>query len=49
MWFSYLRIDVRAGKLRDDLAVSTRPGVAPSLRWAGVDNPAARLAALTGS
>jgi hypothetical protein len=49
MWFSYLRIDVPAGKLRDDLAVSTRAGVAPSPRWAGVINPAARLAGLIGS
>jgi hypothetical protein len=35
MWLSYLRVDVPAGTLRYDLAVSTRAGVAPSLRWAG--------------
>ena len=36
MWFTYLKLDVPAGQLRYDLAVSTRAGSVPSLTDAGV-------------
>ena len=42
MWFTYLKLDVPAGKLRYDLAVSTRPDAVPSLTAAGVSARAAR-------
>ncbi|HLM64812.1 MAG TPA: DUF2330 domain-containing protein [Acidimicrobiales bacterium] len=41
MWLSYLQLDAPAGELDYDLAVSTTPGVEPSLADAGVDEPAA--------
>jgi uncharacterized protein DUF2330 len=37
MWLSYLTVDSPAAELDYDLAVSTRPGVTPSLVDAGVD------------
>ncbi|HET9729065.1 MAG TPA: DUF2330 domain-containing protein [Acidimicrobiia bacterium] len=37
MWFRYLRLDVPAGQLDYDLAVSDGPGQLPSLRAVGVD------------
>jgi hypothetical protein len=37
MWLSYLQLDAPADELDYDLAVSTRPGVAPSLADAGVE------------
>lgn len=39
MWLTYLRVNTPAGKLDYDLAVSTRPGVAPSARMVGVWTP----------
>ena len=36
MWLSYLTLDAPAAELDYDLAVSTRPGVTPSLVDAGV-------------
>jgi hypothetical protein len=41
MWLSYLTVDSPAAELDYDLAVSTRPGVTPSLVDAGVDGPEA--------
>jgi hypothetical protein len=41
MWLSYLQLDAPAGELDYDLAVSTTPGVEPSLVDAGVEEPAA--------
>ena len=37
MWLSYLTLDAPAGDLAYDLAVSTTPGVEPSLVDAGVE------------
>jgi hypothetical protein len=42
MWFTYLKLDVPAGQLDYDLAISTQPGAVPSLRAAGVTATAAR-------
>jgi hypothetical protein len=42
MWFTYLKLDVPAGQLDYDLAVSTEPGAVPSLKAAGVSASAAR-------
>ena len=39
MWFTYLRVDTPAQNLDYDLAVSTRDGVAPSARMAGIGVP----------
>lgn len=36
MWLSYLRVEAPAGDLRYDLAMSTRPSVAPTLADAGI-------------
>jgi hypothetical protein len=36
MWFTFLRLDVPAGQLGYDLAVSTKPDAVPSLTAAGV-------------
>jgi len=36
MWFTFLRLDVPAGDLDYDLAISTKPGAVPSLTDAGV-------------
>jgi Uncharacterized protein conserved in bacteria (DUF2330) len=41
MWLSYLTVDAPAAELDYDLAVSTRPGVTPSLADAGVSAPEA--------
>jgi hypothetical protein len=41
MWFTYLKLDVPAGQLDYDLAISTQPGAVPSLRAAGVTASAA--------
>jgi Uncharacterized protein conserved in bacteria (DUF2330) len=41
MWLSYLTLEAPAEELDYDLAVSTRPGVTPSLTDAGVDEPEA--------
>ena len=41
MWFTYLKLDVPAGQLDYDLAVSTKPGSVPSLTAAGVSASAA--------
>jgi hypothetical protein len=41
MWLSYLQLDAPAAELDYDLAVSTRPGVTPSLADAGVGEPEA--------
>jgi hypothetical protein len=40
MWLSYLTLDAPAGDLDYDLAVSTRPGVAPAAADAGVERAA---------
>ena len=42
MWFTFLKLDVAAGALDYDLAVSTRPGAVPSLTAAGVTASQAR-------
>ena len=42
MWFTFLRLDVPAGDLGYDLAISTRPGAVPSLTDAGVTAAKAR-------
>ena len=42
MWFTFLKLDVAAGVLDYDLAVSTRPGAVPSLTAAGVTASQAR-------
>jgi hypothetical protein len=42
MWFTFLRLDVPAGDLDYDLAISTRPGAVPSLTDAGVTASDAR-------
>jgi hypothetical protein len=42
MWFTYLKLDVPAGRLDYDLAISTQPGAVPSLKAAGVSASAAR-------
>ena len=42
MWFTYLKLDVPAGELDYDLAISTKPGAVPSLKAAGVSASAAR-------
>src|SRR5262249_55461233 len=42
MWFTYLKLDVPAGQLHYDLAVSTKPGAVPSLTAAGVTAAEAR-------
>jgi hypothetical protein len=42
MWFTFLRLDVPAGELDYDLAISTKPGAVPSLRDAGVTATEAR-------
>ena len=42
MWFTYLKLDVPAGELDYDLAISTKPGAVPSLKAAGVNASAAR-------
>ncbi len=42
MWFTFLRLDVAAGDLDYDLAVSTQPGAVPSLTDAGVTAARAR-------
>ena len=42
MWFTFLRLDVPAGDLDYDLAISTRPGAVPSLTDAGVTAAEAR-------
>jgi Uncharacterized protein conserved in bacteria (DUF2330) len=41
MWLSYLTVDAPAEELDYDLAVSSRPGVTPSLADAGVGEPEA--------
>jgi len=41
MWFTYLKLDVPAGQLDYDLAISVQPGAVPSLRAAGVTASAA--------
>jgi hypothetical protein len=43
MWFTFLRLDVPAGDLDYDLAISTQPGKVPSLTDAGVTASRARL------
>jgi hypothetical protein len=40
MWFTYYEVSTRAGELRHDLAVSTRPDTLPSARMAGFSVPA---------
>jgi hypothetical protein len=42
MWFTFLRLDVPAGDLDYDLAISTRPGTVPSLTDAGITASEAR-------
>jgi hypothetical protein len=42
MWFTFLRLDVPAGDLDYDLAISTKPGAVPSLTDAGVTASQAR-------
>ena len=42
MWFTYLRLDVPAGQLGYDLAISTHAGAVPRLADTGVDKAAAR-------
>ena len=42
MWFTFLRLDVPAGELDYDLAISTRPDAVPSLADAGVTAAEAR-------
>jgi hypothetical protein len=42
MWFTFLRLDVPAGNLDYDLAISTKPGAVPSLTDAGVTAARAR-------
>ena len=42
MWFTYLRLNVPAGELDYDLAISTRPDAVPSLADAGVTATEAR-------
>ena len=42
MWFTFLRLDVPAGELDYDLAISTRPDAVPSLADAGVTAAQAR-------
>jgi len=42
MWFTFLRLDVPAGDLDYDLAISTRPGAVPSLTDAGITASEAR-------
>jgi hypothetical protein len=41
MWFTYLKLDVPAGQLDYDLAISVKPGAVPSLTAAGVTASAA--------
>jgi uncharacterized cupredoxin-like copper-binding protein len=41
MWFTYLKLDVPAGQLDYDLAISVQPGAVPSLTAAGVTASAA--------
>ena len=41
MWFTYLKLDVPAGRLDYDLAISVQPGAVPSLTAAGVTASAA--------
>ena len=43
MWFTYLRLQVPAGQLDYDLAVSVKPHSVPSLTDAGVTAPAAHV------
>jgi hypothetical protein len=43
MWFTFLRLDVAAGDLDYDLAISTTPGKVPALSDAGVTASRARL------
>jgi hypothetical protein len=42
MWFTYLKLDLPAGQLDYDLAISTKPDAVPSLTAAGVTASAAR-------
>jgi len=50
MWFTYLKLDVKAGALDYDLAVATKPDAVPSLTAAGVTATRAhRLDLDTGS
>jgi len=42
MWFTYLRLEVPAGQLGYDLAISTHSGAVPRLADTGVDKAAAR-------
>jgi hypothetical protein len=49
MWLSYLRLDAPVAELDYDLAVSTRPGVPPSLADAGVPEPEAVPVARAGA
>ncbi len=44
MWFTYLRLEVPAGQLNYDLAVSVKPHSVPSLTDAGVTAPPAHVA-----
>lgn len=48
MWFTYLRLQVPAGQLDYDLAVSVKAGAVPSLTDAGVTATQARLIAPGG-
>lgn len=41
MWFTFLKLDVPAGRLDYDLAVSVKPGAVPSLEAAGISASAA--------
>ena len=46
MWFTYLRLDVPAGQLSYDLAVSTRKGEVPNIADTGIEATEARAITL---